>query len=54
MLNRRQALGAVAFVAAGAQAAPTLALNGGRPVREKPLKANYWGRNSMTTKSAPS
>jgi len=42
-LNRRQALGAAALVAAAAKAAPTLALNGGKPVREKPLKADYWG-----------
>jgi 8-amino-3,8-dideoxy-alpha-D-manno-octulosonate transaminase len=42
-LNRRQALGAAAMFAAGARAAPTLALNGGKPVREKPLKADYWG-----------
>src|ERR1700733_8464318 len=43
MINRRQLLGAAAAAAAGAKAAPTLALNGGKPVREKPLKAGYWG-----------
>jgi dTDP-4-amino-4,6-dideoxygalactose transaminase len=43
MINRRQLLGAAALAATGAQAAPTLALNGGKPVREKPLKAGYWG-----------
>src|SRR5690348_4104445 len=43
MVNRRQLLGAAAAAAAGAKAAPTLAVNGGKPVREKPLKAGYWG-----------
>src|ERR1039457_6277568 len=42
MMNRRQLLGAGAL-AATVQAAPTLAVNGGKPVREKPLKADYWG-----------
>lgn len=42
MLNRRQLIGAAAF-AAGAQAAPTLAVNGGKPVRTTPLKGTYWG-----------
>ena len=43
MINRRELLGAAAAAAVGAQAAPTLAVNGGKPVREKPLKAGYWG-----------
>jgi 8-amino-3,8-dideoxy-alpha-D-manno-octulosonate transaminase len=43
MINRRELLSAAALAAAGAQAAPTLAVNGGKPVREKPLKATYWG-----------
>jgi 8-amino-3,8-dideoxy-alpha-D-manno-octulosonate transaminase len=44
MVNRRQFLaGAGSAAAAAAQAAPTLALNGGTPVRQKPLKAGYWG-----------
>src|ERR1700739_2475349 len=43
MMNRRQAWGAAPVFAAGAQASPTLAVNGGKPVREKPLKASYWG-----------
>jgi dTDP-4-amino-4,6-dideoxygalactose transaminase len=43
MINRRQLLGAAAAVAAGAKGASTLAVNGGKPVREKPLRAGYWG-----------
>src|SRR5437588_13043261 len=45
VVNRRQFLaGTAAAAGAGAQAAPpTLALNGGTPVREKPLSAGYWG-----------
>ena len=43
MMNRRQLLGAAALAATRVQAAPTLAVNGGKPVREKPLKADYWG-----------
>ncbi len=43
MMNRRELLAGAALVPAGASAASTLAVNGGKPVREKPLKANYWG-----------
>ena len=43
MINRRQLLGAATVAVAGAKGASTLALHGGKPVREKPLKAGYWG-----------
>jgi len=43
MINRRQLLGAATAAVAGAKGASTLALHGGKPVREKPLKAGYWG-----------
>lgn len=43
MMNRRELLAGAALVPAGASAASTLAVNGGKPIREKPLKANYWG-----------
>jgi 8-amino-3,8-dideoxy-alpha-D-manno-octulosonate transaminase len=43
MINRRQLFGAAAAAAMGAKAASTLAVNGGKPVREKALKASYWG-----------
>lgn len=43
MVNRRQFLAAAGSAAAGAKAGPTLALNGGSPVRQQPLKSGYWG-----------
>ncbi len=43
MVDRRNFLGAAAAAAAGANAAPQLAVEGGKPVREKPLRADYWG-----------
>lgn len=43
MVDRRKFLGAAAAAAAAAQAPAQLAAEGGRPVREKPLRADYWG-----------
>lgn len=43
MLDRRTFLGATAAAAAGVPAEAQLALEGGKPVREKPLRADYWG-----------
>jgi 8-amino-3,8-dideoxy-alpha-D-manno-octulosonate transaminase len=43
MVNRRTFLATTAVAAAAAPAKETLALDGGRPVREKPLRAGYWG-----------
>jgi len=43
MVDRRKFLGAAAAAAAGAHAAPQLAVKGGTPVREKPLRADFWG-----------
>ena len=42
-MERRKFLGAAALAAGGAQAAPQLAVEGGTPVRAKPLRADYWG-----------
>jgi dTDP-4-amino-4,6-dideoxygalactose transaminase len=42
-MNRRELLAVAATVAVRAEAASTLAVNGGKPVREKPLRAGYWG-----------
>ncbi len=43
MLNRRQFVAATAVAAGAAQAASRLAVDGGKPVREKPLRASFWG-----------
>ena len=43
MLNRRQFLAVAASGVTLAQPASKLAEDGGRPVRDKPLKADYWG-----------
>ena len=43
MVDRRKFLAATAAAAGAAQAAPQLAVEGGKPVREKPLRADYWG-----------
>ncbi|MGC8794549.1 MAG: aminotransferase class I/II-fold pyridoxal phosphate-dependent enzyme, partial [Bryobacteraceae bacterium] len=46
MLDRRTFLAAAAAAAGQAGAGPAeaqLALDGGRPVREEPLRADYWG-----------
>ena len=43
MLNRRQFLSVAASGVTLAQPASKLAEDGDRPVREKPLKADYWG-----------
>jgi len=43
MVNRRKFLGAAAAAAAGAEASAQLAVEGGKPVRERPLRADYWG-----------
>lgn len=43
MLDRRTFLAAAAAAAGAGQADAQLALEGGRPVREKPLRADYWG-----------
>ena len=43
MINRRDLLAVAGAVAVGAQGASPLAVNGGKPVREKPLRAGYWG-----------
>ncbi|MBI3681765.1 MAG: DegT/DnrJ/EryC1/StrS family aminotransferase [Acidobacteria bacterium] len=43
-MKRRSFLTAAAVAAApGAEAAPKLAVDGGTPVRDKPLRAGYWG-----------
>lgn len=42
-MDRREFLGAAAVAAGGAQAAPQLAVEGGTPVRTRPLHADYWG-----------
>ncbi len=42
-MNRRTFLAAAAATAAGAKPATQLAADGGKPVREKPLVADYWG-----------
>lgn len=42
-MNRRELLAVAGAAAVGAQAASSLAVNGGKPVREKPLRAAYWG-----------
>lgn len=43
MVNRRRFLAAAGVAAASGHSATTLAVDGGKPVREKPLKAGYWG-----------
>lgn len=43
MLNRRSFLAATAAAAGTSRAASTLARDGGRPVRDKRLRAGYWG-----------
>ncbi|MBI3697375.1 MAG: DegT/DnrJ/EryC1/StrS family aminotransferase [Acidobacteria bacterium] len=43
MMNRRTFVAAAAAAGSAAHAVPKLAVEGGRPVREKPLKAGYWG-----------
>ena len=43
MLNRRQFLAVAASGVAVAQPVSKLAEDGGRPVREMPLRAGYWG-----------
>jgi 8-amino-3,8-dideoxy-alpha-D-manno-octulosonate transaminase len=43
VINRRELLAAAGAAAMGAKGASTLAVNGGKPVREKPLRASYWG-----------
>lgn len=43
MVDRRTFLAAATATAGAAQAAPQLAVEGGKPVREKPLRADYWG-----------
>lgn len=43
MVNRRHFLATAGSAAALGQAPPSLALKGGKPVRDKPLKAGYWG-----------
>lgn len=43
MMNRRDFLAATVVAAASADAAPQLALNGGVPVRAKPLVGTNWG-----------
>lgn len=43
-MDRRKFMAAAGAAATAAQAAPgKLALDGGKPVRDKPLKAGYWG-----------
>lgn len=42
-MDRRKFMGATAAAVAGAGAQPALAVEGGKPVREKPLQAGYWG-----------
>ncbi len=43
VVDRRKFLGAAAAAAVGAQANSQPALEGGSPVRQKPLEADYWG-----------
>lgn len=43
MVNRRKFLATAALAAGSTQAAPQLATKGGKPVRAKPLRADYWG-----------
>jgi len=43
MVDRREFLGAAAAAALGGAAEAQLALDGGQPVRQKPLHADYWG-----------
>ncbi len=43
MVDRRKFLSAAAAAAVGAQASSQLALEGGAPVRQTPLRADYWG-----------
>ncbi len=42
-IDRRKFLSASAAAAAGANGATQLAVDGGKPIREKPLHADYWG-----------
>jgi len=42
-MNRRQFLATAAAAAGAGNAAPKLALDGGTPVRQKPLQAGFWG-----------
>jgi len=42
-MNRRNFVGAIAAAAGGSAAAPALAAQGGNPVRDTPLKGDYWG-----------
>ncbi len=42
-MNRRKFVGTVAAVAGSSVVKPALAAEGGQPVREKPLRADYWG-----------
>jgi dTDP-4-amino-4,6-dideoxygalactose transaminase len=43
MIHRRKFLAAASAAATAAYGEPTLAISGGTPVREKPLKASFWG-----------
>jgi 8-amino-3,8-dideoxy-alpha-D-manno-octulosonate transaminase len=43
MIDRRRFLAGAAVAAGAAKAAPQLALEGGKPVRETPLEAGFWG-----------
>ncbi len=43
MIDRRKFLATATAAATTAHAAPALAIAGGTPVREKPLKAGFWG-----------
>ncbi len=43
MVNRRKFLAATAVAAQAAHAADKAAVDGGKPVRDKPLRAGYWG-----------
>jgi 8-amino-3,8-dideoxy-alpha-D-manno-octulosonate transaminase len=43
MVNRRKFLAGVATVAGAVKVSPALAADGGKPVREKPLHADYFG-----------
>jgi 8-amino-3,8-dideoxy-alpha-D-manno-octulosonate transaminase len=43
MMNRRKFVAAMAVAGGGAKAAPRLAVDGGQPVRAKPLRAEHWG-----------
>ena len=42
-MNRRRFLAAAVAVAGSGKAAPKLAIDGGSPVRQKPLHAGFWG-----------